>query len=488
MPVVGNDVEDLTAVDYLFWVGCAGAYDDRAQKTTRAVAELLHTAGVSFAVLGDGETCTGDPARRAGNEFLFQMLAQANVEVLGEAKAGRIVVTCAHCFNTLTNEYPQLGGQYEVIHHTQLLNRLVRDRRLVPLARPDRADSTGVASTAATVTYHDPCYLGRHNGVYAPPRELLGALPGVELKEMPRNSERSFCCGAGGARMWMEEKLGTRINATRTAEAVATGAERIAIGCPFCRVMLSDGLSAAQADGSAPDAVEVVDVAQMLLAAVRPAPATRPPGCQHHDVARCRPGADNRPGLGAVGGLGAAGARSRGVRRLGPPGRAGSGTCGWCPWPNLDAGTTCPGAASPAPRSASSCAMAWLLVSRTPSVIAAWARGSRVRPRSTMASSSQGISLSVAGSQTRRELGPHGGEQVFRCHVRDLARNGRTGHDDTVVVQLEPSDGGQPPTAELAVGPRRPLAVAVAICRPPGRGSATGRRPDVRGPASDASR
>jgi Fe-S oxidoreductase len=272
VPVVGTDVEDLTAVDYLFWVGCAGAYDDRAQKTTRAVAELLHTAGVSFAVLGDGETCTGDPARRAGNEFLFQMLAQANVEVLGEAKAGRIVVTCAHCFNTLSNEYPQLGGAYEVIHHTQLLNRLVRERRLVPLARPDRADHAGVASTAATVTYHDPCYLGRHNGVYAPPRELLGALPGVELKEMPRNSERSFCCGAGGARMWMEEKLGTRINNNRTAEAVATGADRIAIGCPFCRVMLSDGLSAAQADGTARDQVEVVDVAQMLLAAVRPAP------------------------------------------------------------------------------------------------------------------------------------------------------------------------------------------------------------------------
>ncbi|MDP9219997.1 MAG: (Fe-S)-binding protein, partial [Actinomycetota bacterium] len=272
VPVVGSDVEDLGAVDYLFWVGCAGAYDDRAQKTTRAVAELLHTAGVSFAVLGDGESCTGDPARRAGNEFLFQMLAQANVEALGEAKAGKIVVTCAHCFNTLSNEYPQVGGSYDVIHHTQLLNRLVRERRLVPLARPDRADSTGVASTAATVTYHDPCYLGRHNGVYAPPRELLGALPGVELTEMPRNSERSFCCGAGGARMWMEEKLGTRINSNRTAEAVATGADRIAIGCPFCRVMLTDGLSAAQSDGSAREEVEVVDVAQMLLAAVRPAP------------------------------------------------------------------------------------------------------------------------------------------------------------------------------------------------------------------------
>jgi Fe-S oxidoreductase len=277
VPVVGQDVDDLTSVDYLFWVGCAGAYDDRAQRTTRAVAELLHTAGVSFAVLGDGETCSGDPARRAGNEFLFQMLAQANVETLTEAKATKVVVTCAHCFNTLGNEYEQLGGHYEVIHHTQLLNRLVRERRLVPLARPDRADTAGVASTAPTVTYHDPCYLGRHNGVYAPPRELLGALPGVELREMPRNSERSFCCGAGGARMWMEEKLGTRINNTRTAEAVATGADRIAIGCPFCRVMLSDGLSAAQSDGSAGAEVEVVDVAQMLLAAVRPSPPPTAP-------------------------------------------------------------------------------------------------------------------------------------------------------------------------------------------------------------------
>jgi Fe-S oxidoreductase len=276
VPVVGADVEDLSAVDYLFWVGCAGAYDDRAQRTTRAVAELLHTAGVTFAVLGDGETCTGDPARRSGNEFLYQMLAQANVETLTEAKARKIVVTCAHCFNTIGNEYEQLGGHFEVIHHTQLLNRLVRERRLVPLARPDRADSTGVASTAASVTYHDPCYLGRHNGVYNPPRELLGALPGVQLREMPRNRERSFCCGAGGARMWMEEKLGTRINSTRTAEAVATGADRIAIGCPFCRVMLSDGLSGAQSDGSARAEVQVVDVAQMLLAAVRPAAGPPP--------------------------------------------------------------------------------------------------------------------------------------------------------------------------------------------------------------------
>ena len=266
---VGQDVEDLSEVEYLFWVGCAGAYEDRAKKTTRAVAELLHTAGVEFAVLGDGEACTGDSARRAGNEFLFQMLAQQNVEVLNEVGATKIVVTCAHCFNTIKNEYPQLGGQYEVLHHTQLLNRLVREKRLTPVARPGETEDVGAASTGAKVTYHDPCYLGRHNGVYAPPRELIGALPGVEYAEMPRSKETSFCCGAGGARMWMEEKLGTRINGNRTEEALATGADRIAIGCPFCKVMLSDGLNAAKQDGNAREEVEVVDVAQMLLAAVR---------------------------------------------------------------------------------------------------------------------------------------------------------------------------------------------------------------------------
>ena len=271
---VGVDVETLDQVDYLFWVGCAGAYEDRAKKTTRAVAELLDAAGVTFAVLGDGETCTGDPARRAGNEFLYQTLAQANVETLNEAKATKIVVTCAHCFNTIKNEYPQIagGGGYEVVHHTQLLNRLVRDKLLVPVSRPDQADTSDVASTAGTVTYHDPCYLGRHNGVYAPPRELIGSLPGVELREMPRSGDTSFCCGAGGAQMWMEEKLGTRVNNNRTAEAIATGAGRIAVGCPFCNIMLSDGLTQQQSDAGAGahEEVEVVDVAQMLLAAVRP--------------------------------------------------------------------------------------------------------------------------------------------------------------------------------------------------------------------------
>lgn len=265
---VGADVESLSEVEYLFWVGCAGAFEDRAKKTTQAVAELLHTAGVDFAVLGDGEACTGDSARRAGNEVLYQMLAQQNVEMLNEVGATKIVVTCAHCFNTIKNEYPQNGGKYEVVHHTQLLNRLVREKKLQPVAASEVATPSPFASTAPSVTYHDPCYLGRHNKVYEAPRELIATLPGVEYREMERSKEKSFCCGAGGARMWMEEKLGSRINVNRTEEAIDTGAERIAIGCPFCRVMMSDGLTAAQEEGRGKD-VEVVDVAQMLLAGVR---------------------------------------------------------------------------------------------------------------------------------------------------------------------------------------------------------------------------
>ncbi len=242
-------MESLDEVDWLFWVGCAGAYEDRAKKTTRAVAELLNEAGVSFAVLGDGETCSGDPARRAGNEFVFQQLAMQNAEVLKETAAKKVVSTCAHCFNTLKNEYTQFGVELEVVHHTQLLNRLVRDGRLTPL--PPRAASVDGHPPGRTITYHDPCFLGRHNKVYEPPRELLSVIPGAALTEMPRNTERSFCCGAGGARMWMEEKIGERINLNRTREAVETGASQIAVGCPFCRVMLSDGLTALQADGAA---------------------------------------------------------------------------------------------------------------------------------------------------------------------------------------------------------------------------------------------
>ena len=256
VPVFEGDLGDA---EYLFWVGCAGAFEDRAKKTTRAVAELLHIAGVKYTVLGAEETCTGDPARRAGNEFLFQMLAQQNVEVLNTVFEGRdagkrkIVVTCAHCFNALGNEYPQVGGDYDVVHHTQLLNRLVRDKKLVP-----------VAPVAEDITYHDPCYLGRHNKVYDAPRELIGA-SGATLREMPRHAERSLCCGAGGARMWMEERIGKRINLERVDEALSTAPTKIATGCPFCRVMLTDGLTARKDSKDAAESVEVVDVAQLLL-------------------------------------------------------------------------------------------------------------------------------------------------------------------------------------------------------------------------------
>jgi Fe-S oxidoreductase len=249
-------VADGGDFEYLFWVGCAGAFEDRAKKTTRAVATLLHEAGVSFAILGNGETCSGDPARRIGNEFLFQMLAGQNVETLDGAGVKKIVATCPHCFNTLANEYGQLGGAYEVVHHTQLLADLVSSGKLTP-----------VAPIEDKLTFHDPCYLGRHNRVFSPPREVLAAAA-TNVTEMPRNSERSFCCGAGGARMWMEERIGKRINVDRVEEAVATGAGTVAVGCPFCMTMLSDGVNSA-----APGQAEVVDVATVLLRSVRPEPA-----------------------------------------------------------------------------------------------------------------------------------------------------------------------------------------------------------------------
>ena len=247
-------------VEYLFWVGCAGAYEERAKKTTKAVAELLYMAGVNFAVLGKRETCTGDPARRSGNEFLYQILAKENIDTFNEVFTGRpkgkkkVVVTCPHCFTTIGRDYAQSGFELEMLHHTQLLNTLIKEKRLKP--SPHKSEKK--------LTYHDPCYLGRHNQIYAPPRELLEA-SGVDVTEMPRNKERSFCCGGGGGRMWMEEKIGTRINLNRVDEAISTGVDEVAVACPFCRVMVGDGMVARQSD------VDVLDVAQILLRSVKAA-------------------------------------------------------------------------------------------------------------------------------------------------------------------------------------------------------------------------
>ncbi len=248
VPLMADHTE---GVEYLLWVGCAGAFDDRSKKVARATARLLTAAGVKFAILGAEETCTGDSARRAGNEYLFQMLAEQNVETLNRYGVQKIIAQCPHCFNTLKNEYPEFGGRYEVVHHSQILAELLADGRL-PLMQ--------TAADLPPVTFHDSCYMGRHNGVYDQPREALKAVPGLELVEMPRNRENGFCCGAGGARMWLEESLGTKVNLDRVEEAAKTGAGVIASSCPFCITMLADGVN----DTGRQEAMQVMDIAQIL--------------------------------------------------------------------------------------------------------------------------------------------------------------------------------------------------------------------------------
>ena len=244
-------------VEYLYWVGCAGAFDDRAKKAVRAFAELMVKAGVSFAILGPQESCTGDPARRAGNEYLFQEMAKANIATLQEKGVRKIVASCPHCFNTMAREYPDFGGNFEVLHHTELLARLLKDGKLKPETPVD-----------AKVTYHDPCYLARHNDVLKQPRTVVNSIPGVEATEMHRCKKKTFCCGAGGARMWMEETAGKRINHERIEEALLEDPDIVSTGCPYCMIMLDDAVKDKVQKKEASENVQVLDVAQILARSV----------------------------------------------------------------------------------------------------------------------------------------------------------------------------------------------------------------------------
>src|SRR5712692_10301229 len=252
LPVLTMAEASGKPVEVLFWVGCAGSYEDRAKKVSRSLVEILNAAGVSFAILGTEETCTGDPARRMGNEYLFQMLAQQNVETLNGHGVRKIVTNCPHCFNCLKNEYVPFGGSYEVMHGTELVSRLVAEGRVL-LTTP----------IPQTITFHDPCYLGRYNGVYDAPRRILEAIPGLELKELPRSREQGLCCGAGGGRMWMEEKLGSRINQARMTEIAEAGADAVGISCPFCMVMIGN---AKEELGVSTQPFDVIELARQAMA------------------------------------------------------------------------------------------------------------------------------------------------------------------------------------------------------------------------------
>ncbi len=254
----GIDIIDGTdpfEADYLYWVGCAGSFDDKNKKVSTAMAKLMQRAGISFAILGPSEMCTGDPARRSGNEYIFQMLAMQNIETLNGMGVKKIVTQCPHCFNTLMNEYPQLGGNYEVVHHSQFLEWLIDTGKLdMSEARLDER-----------IVYHDSCYLGRHNDVYLSPRKVIGSLAGVEIVEASRNGTKGMCCGAGGARMWMEESIGKQVNVERSQELIATGAGRVATACPFCYIMIDDGV---KSQGLEDEDLKVADIAMHLLEAI----------------------------------------------------------------------------------------------------------------------------------------------------------------------------------------------------------------------------
>ncbi|MGH2809057.1 MAG: (Fe-S)-binding protein, partial [Actinomycetota bacterium] len=252
-PLEVPHISEAPDAEVLFWVGCAGAYDDRNKKVVYDFAKLMQIAGVKFATLGPDETCNGDPARRMGAEYIYQMLAEQNIELLKENKVKKIVTICPHCFNTIFNEYPQFGGTFDVIHHTEYLAQLVKEGRLKPQG-----------DMAERITYHDPCYNARHNDVWQGAREVIEAIPGTEYGELHRHGHNTFCCGAGGARMWMEERMGKKVNTERTDEALASSSDTVAVGCPFCNIMLSDGVTERNAD----ERMKVRDVAQLLLASI----------------------------------------------------------------------------------------------------------------------------------------------------------------------------------------------------------------------------
>lgn len=249
VPILGEDGVDHA--EYLWYVGCAGSFDDRNQNVTVSLAKLLHEAGIDFAILGPRETCNGDPARRSGNEYLWQQLALQNIETFDDLGVKKVITQCPHCFNTLANEYPQMGGEYEVVHHTQMLAELLAQKRV---------SAKGGSGATKRVTYHDPCYLGRHNDIYLAPREVVAASGDVDMVEMPRHGTRGLCCGAGGARFWLEEHTGKKVNIERAEEALSTGATEIAVSCPYCFVMIDDGVK----ELGRGDDVRVRDLAQLL--------------------------------------------------------------------------------------------------------------------------------------------------------------------------------------------------------------------------------
>jgi Fe-S oxidoreductase len=255
-------IADNPNAEYLLWIGCMGAFDDRIKKSTRALVEVMQAAGVNFAVMGEKEGCSGDPARRTGNEMMYQEQAKANIEVLNEAKVRKVVTACPHCMHTIKNEYPQLGGKYEVLHHTQLLRDLVQAGKL------ELKEQVG-----ESITLHEPCYLGRWNGEYDAPREILARTPSKGgFVELDRIREHSFCCGAGGGRMWMEERIGTRVNVNRVDEILTKSVDTVAVACPFCTVMVEDGLKHRNAD----EKVQVLDVAQVIAKSLRRREALAP--------------------------------------------------------------------------------------------------------------------------------------------------------------------------------------------------------------------